>query len=185
MIQEFFHGRSESSSVLHAFAPGKEMVMGYYRYLGVPHHMAWELVHGKHKDTPFEQLNLGYLPGPNSRYFMEKMGYFLGNECGYPSEFTLNAEVQRHFRKQTETGIDFHLIMESLVYEVDTWRQLGGVVIKVESEVYGQDIEAQQTDIGVDAIVPDYTLVNNGSLDALNTRVLKLMDRICYPEQSS
>lgn len=171
---------------VHAFNPGKAMCVAYYRHLGCSKTLADQLVYGVHKDTPFKELYLtikgtvynlaDVIPGPNSRYFMEKLGKHVGTNMGegYESEFTLMAELGRVKRLFPEQNI----ILQSIVYEADKFRALGGTIVKVIRPGQPDDGKGIETDKFVESLEADYDLINDGTKVQLYSKVDKLLAQL-------
>ncbi|MFG6083424.1 hypothetical protein ACEUZ9_004684 [Paracoccus litorisediminis] len=107
---------------VHPFDGGKAMARTYYERIGIDTETAWQMTDGKMKDTPCALLP-GGVP---SRFFMEKFGEFMGVVMG--PEWTMGKEIECALKK----GHHQRLLVESLVYEDQTLRALGGQIWKVE-----------------------------------------------------
>ena len=178
---------------VHAFAPGKEMLMGYYTHLGIPRSLAKDMLHGFLKDTPFKDIffrvqddeilgrmisigiggskvkDMGmecvadYLPGRDCREHMEKLGYFMGVEMG--ADYTLGAELKRIWRENPDANV----VAESVVYEAEPFFANGGILVNVVRDC--ERPEGEKTDQGVEDLlasgVPYLNFENNGEFSKL------------------
>lgn len=170
---------------LHSAAPMKAAVRGYYEHLGLSHSLALSLTEGDLKDKPFNQIittvvkpfreispfeiddwTFHYylselIPGYNSREVMEKFGKLMGVDMGV--EWTLGAELKKQQRLH---GSEANFVVESLVYETEFFKQLGGVVVQVIRPKHVGPI-GLHTDEAVDAIVADDIFCNDMSIEEL------------------
>jgi hypothetical protein len=149
---------------LHPFDGGKAASRAYFMHLGIDAETAARMTDGDLKDKPCDVLpvisNVDHgRVGTHytSRFWMEKFGQFMGSQLG--PEWTIEREIDRHLR----SGQPFRLVAESIVYEAETLRRMGGIILRVEREVdRSLGISGLETDkFGAD-IVPDHVLKNDG-----------------------
>jgi len=136
---------------IHAFGPGKAMIMAYYTYIGIDEVTAWEMVYGTKKDE-----YLGNMPeeDKNSRYFMEELGYLMGVKLG--PKWTALQELKRVERLKPNSN----KILESIVYELPIMDQLNDAII-IECRRPGHNGPAgTHTDAYVADIKPFITIIN-------------------------
>lgn len=156
-------GKSEAARILtsqhgfqrvHPFNGGKAMCRTYFERLGATAEAARRMTDGDLKDIPSPLI-----PGQQSpRYFMERFGKFMGTAMG--SEWTLGVELDAALRQSGR------LVVESVVYEAETLRARGGVIIRIARP--GVDtVEALETDRHEALITADHTVVNDGSFGDL------------------
>jgi hypothetical protein len=110
---------------IHAFTGGKKAAVTYLDHIldGGPYsRMGYRMVYGNLKDTPCPALPGGVAP----RKFLEGFGRFMGIDMGV--EWTLKAEVDRAKRLH---GNDVNIAVDSMVYESDYWRDIGGVIVRL------------------------------------------------------
>jgi len=144
---------------VHAFNGGKAACRAYFMHLGATPETAAAMVDGDLRDVPSRLLPLISHPDGSSdhatpRYFMEMFGNFMGQTLG--SDWTLGAEIRRHM----EVFPGRNMVADSVVYEVDLIRNLGGIIVKVERE--GARPTGLKTDPVVANIVPDMVIRNSG-----------------------
>lgn len=139
---------------MHPFDGGKAASLAYFEHLGADTQTAMRMIVGDLKDTPSP-----FLPRDaegnhfHPRYFLEKFGAFLGVEMG--PAWTVDQEVSRLLRSG-----ETHIVSESVVFEQDAFRKLGGVIIKVTMPGRSSRIRGVETDPVVNALVPDFNFVN-------------------------
>lgn len=152
---------------LHPFQGGKAACVGYFTHIGISPEEAARMVNGDLKDLP-----CGLLPDNQTpRYFMERLGQFMGVQMG--PAWTIGQEI----RLALERDPDARLIAESIVYEVDVIRNLGGVIVEVTRD--GSTLSGLETDKATALIVPDLRFENNGnSLTRLAGEVDELVQRV-------
>lgn len=110
---------------VHAFTGGKQAAFAYFDHIlegGEFCGMGWRMVYGDLKDAPCPALPGGVAP----RKFLEDFGRFMG--VGMGVEWTLKAEVDRAKRLH---GDDVNLAVDSMIYESDYWREVGGVIVRL------------------------------------------------------
>jgi len=152
---------------IHPFAGGKAACMGYFTHVGASADEAARMVNGDLKDVPCPLLPYNQTP----RYFMERYGEFMGVQMG--PDWTIGQEIRRELKKDP----DARLIAESIVYEVDVIRRMGGVIVEITRD--GSTITGLETDKATALIVPDLSFPNNGnSLVRLAGEVDELLDRV-------
>lgn len=145
----------------HPIEGGKRMAVTFYEYLGIDSCRAHAMVFGDLKDEPCADLP----GGVTSRYFLEHLGHFL-MRLGH--DWTIGAELKRQKRMGATK-----IVVSSVCYEEDTVRAAGGTIVKVVRPKH-KSPAGEKTDKAVDAIVPDMTLTNDGSIDALKRKALML-----------
>lgn len=152
---------------VHAFGGGKEMAMTYFRRCGASESTAWEMANGTLKDLASE-----FLPGNQTpRFFMEKLGKFMGTTMGY--DWTLGVEIDRVLRENPRANI----IVESVVYEAPLLRRLNGLIVRVVRPDF-EGPAGCETDAAEAVIEADLTLFNRGSLSNLPAAFEALMQEI-------
>lgn len=154
-------------SRIHPFEGGKAACVGYFRHIGISEEDAVRMVNGDLKDKP-----CGVLPDNQTpRYFMERFGQFMGVQMG--PAWTIGQEI----RLALERDPDARLIAESIVYEVDVIREMGGVIVEITRD--GSGIEGLETDKATALIRPDLRFENNGnSLSHLMVEVDDLLGQV-------
>jgi hypothetical protein len=135
---------------IHPFQGGKAASVGYFTHIGMSADEAARMVNGDLKDVPCPLLPYNQTP----RYFMERFGQFLGEQMG--PDWTIRQEIRLAFERDP----DARLVAESIVYEVDVIRRMGGVIVAITRD--GSDIAGLETDKVTATIVPDLTFRNNG-----------------------
>ncbi len=152
---------------IHPFQGGKAACEGYFTYIGATPDEAARMVNGDLKDAPCALLPEGQTP----RYFMERFGQFMGVQMG--PAWTIGQEI----RLALERDPDARLIAESIVYEVDVIRGMGGVIVEITRD--GSTLTGLETDKATALIRPDLRFENNGdSLDRLGAQVDRLLERV-------
>lgn len=162
-------GKTEAADVLvkagyerlHGFGPGKVAAKAYFEACGVDPLTAHRMSYSDLKDQPS-----AFLPGnATPRYFLERLGKFMGSELG--PQWTLGRELEKHRGK--------NIVVESVVYEADLFlRSYGGKIYRIERPgVEGP--KGIHTDEAQAAIQVDGTIINNGSLADLETKVHALI----------
>jgi hypothetical protein len=136
---------------IHPFQGGKAACVGYFVHVGATPDEASRMVNGDLKDLACPLLPDNQTP----RFFMEKFGQFMGVQVG--PEWTIGQEV----RLALERDPNVRLIAESIVYEVDVIRNMGGVIVEVVRE--GSTITGLETDKATALITPDIRFQNNGN----------------------
>lgn len=165
-------GKSEVVKILleqgfvrcHPFDGGKAACVGYFMHLGASADDAERMVNGDLKDVPSPILPGNAMP----RDLMEPFGAFMGQTMGV--EWTLGAELAATFR--AHPGRD--VVAESLVYEADLFRSLGGLLIRIERPGVKRPA-GMMTDAFQRTIQADVTIYNDGTLDDLRRKILDLI----------
>lgn len=142
---------------MHPFDGGKAASKAYFIHLGASADEAERMVDGNLKDVPSPYLPHG--PGGEHfapRYFQEKFGAFMGDTLG--ADWTLHKEVEKLLNAGSNK-----IISESIVFEIDAFRALGGIVIKIETPMKQSEVVGVETDKVTSRIVPDFTFLNPGS----------------------
>lgn len=125
------------------------------------------MVNGDLKDEPCALLPDNQTP----RYFMERFGQFMGVQMG--PAWTIGQEIRLALEKDPNA----RLIAESIVYEVDVVREMGGVIVEITRDA--SSIEGLETDKATALIRPDLRFENNGnSLSNLKREVDELLDEV-------
>jgi hypothetical protein len=154
-------------SRIHPFQGGKAACVGYFVHVGATPEEAARMVNGDLKDKPCSLLPNNQTP----RYFMERFGQFMGVQMG--PAWTIGQEI----RLALERDPDARLIAESIVYEVDVIRQMGGVIVEITRD--GSTLTDLETDKATALITPDMRFENNGnSLIRLAGEVDDLVERV-------
>lgn len=112
---------------LHPFGPGKALLRGYYEARGASSQESSAMTDGDKKNEPSPYLPVDPDTGEHrsSRWLMERLGSHMAIKMGM--EWTIGAEIRHHSATDPGAG----LLIESLVYEEDTVREMGGVIIRV------------------------------------------------------
>jgi len=134
---------------IHAFGAGKHAAAAWFDYVGGDgDRMVW----GDLKDQPSEYLPGGVAP----RYFLERFGKFMGEEMGVA--WTLGLEIILARERNPRAPI----VVESVVYEADCFKRLGGTIWRLERPGHrgpvGQESDAEQARIVEDAIISAATV---------------------------
>lgn len=137
---------------IHAFTAGKmasvvvfDHILEQTKYTGKGYRMCF----GDLKDVPCPALPGGVAP----RKFLEDFGKFMG--VGLGVEWTLKAEVERAERIY---GKDVNLAVDSMIYESDYWRDIGGLIVRLERpEFEGQPVV--ESDVAQAAVKHDFVAV--------------------------
>ena len=165
-------------SRIHPFQGGKAACVGYLVHVGATPEEAARMVNGDLKDKPCSLLPDNQTP----RYFMERFGQFMGVQMG--PAWTIGQEI----RLALERDPDARLIAESIVYEVDVIRRMGGMIVEITRD--GSRIEGLETDKATALIRPDLRFENNGNslahlkgeVDELLYQVMAYLDPEPEPE---
>lgn len=153
-------------SSIHAFGGGKAAAYEYFGYLTGDYSLANRMVYGDLKDVPSH-----FLPGEVApRHFLERFGKFMGIEMGVP--WTLGMEIDRARRFHPQARI----VCESIVYEVDYFRECGGVVIRLERPDH-EGPTGCESDEAQAAIVADIT-ISARSVESLLSQVESAVHRL-------
>lgn len=154
-------------SRVHPFQGGKAACVGYFVHVGATPEEATRMVNGDLKDEPCALLPDNQTP----RYFMERFGQFMGVQMG--PAWTIGQEIRLALEKDPNA----RLIAESIVYEVDVVREMGGVIVEITRDA--SSIEGLETDKATALIRPDLRFENNGnSLSNLKREVDELLDEV-------
>jgi hypothetical protein len=142
---------------VHPFNGGKAACRALYEHYGASPQEAWEMTDGSLKDTPSS-----YLPGGvPSRFFMEELGRFMGQDLGL--EWTLGKEIELAMARDPNVRI----IAESIAYEEPLLRKLGGHIFEVTRSLCDPAaVTAHRTDKGVAGIIPDGSFANDYETEA-------------------
>ena len=131
----------------HAFDGGKEATFAYFEYITGSKERAARMVWGDLKDQRCADLPEGQSP----RYFMERFGKFMGVDLGTP--WTMEMEIER---KRRIHGAGCLIVVESLIYEADLFRKLGGYILRLERP--GHDGPKVDSDVAQAGIREDYKI---------------------------
>lgn len=148
---------------LHPFDGGKAASRGYFQHLGADEETAHRMTDGDLKDIASPLLPVirnpeHGVPGTHyaPRFWMEKFAKFMGVDMG--PAWTLEQEVARH----KSAGSPLRLVSESIVYEIETFRRLGGIVVRVDRPLKDNDRPVGfETDKFSRTILPDHILLND------------------------
>ena len=166
----------------HMFGAGKAMVVAYLRYIGIARTTAHEMVYGSLKDKPCPQLPGGVA----CRYFMEHLGHFMGTSEAFGPAWTFGGELKA-LDSQSDLD-DFEdiatYIFESVAYEEPEFRKEGGIIIQVIGN-HGPQEGGVKTSDAVSSIVPDFIIVNDGTLDEFYAKIDALMLQFNVPRKTS
>ena len=147
--------RAHGFETVHPFSAGKAAVRGYLGFVGADADTAWRMTESDLKDKPSSLLPLredGSGLHYDCRHFMERFGHFMG--VGMGPDWTLGAAL----RKFDEEKPDARIIVESIVYEADVLRSLGGRIIRIDGPENG--VLGVETDKATALIVPDAVFYN-------------------------
>jgi hypothetical protein len=136
---------------LHPFEGGKVATRAWLAYLGADEDTAWRMTEGDLKETPTALLPDNQTP----RFFMEKFGFFMGTELG--PDWTIGRSMKRAVENDSGNG---RYVIESIVYEVDSVRAEGGIIIRIDAD--RAQVKGLKTDAAVAKITPDGTFRNEG-----------------------
>jgi len=150
---------------IHTFGPGKAMCVEYAKHCGIDSHTAYRMVYEDLKDVPHSLM-----PGDGTmRTFMEDFGKFLGVDQG--PDYTMGIEIRRALAFNPEAK----LLVESVVYEADYFRNLGGKIVSIHRPSVAGFIEGKHTDFAVAAIRSDYSLDNSSNDELVTHNQISLM----------
>lgn len=168
LVEEFGFQR------VHPFDGGKAMCMAMFERYGATADEAYRMVNGDLKDTASD-----ILPGrATPRDLMEPFGKFMGVEMG--PDWTISMELKRILRAVP----DARLVVESVVYEVDALRDLGGAVAMVTRA--GSTTAGLNTDAVVAGIDPDFVIANDGNdLSRLRQDLDEVISALEMPERDA
>jgi hypothetical protein len=169
-------GKSTAADVLeeygfirgHAFDGGKAATVGYFIHLGMSADMADEAVYGNLRDEPNWFLPHNEKP----RLFMEKFGKWFGTVLG--PDWTLGAELDRIERKYPGAPV----VIESVIYEAALLRSRGGRIIRIIRPDY-DGVVGLETDAAEREIYADREIINDGSIDDLADKIVKVAGELC------
>ncbi|MCW3782553.1 hypothetical protein [Defluviimonas salinarum] len=149
---------------VHPFNGGKAACRGYFTHLGADADTAWRMTDGDLKDVPSQILPIISNPGHGEpgthyapRFYMEKLGQFMGVQLG--PEWTIGAEMRLILN--ANEGKPVRLVAESIVYEADELRKLGGKIIEVRRPKRENAIVGLETDRYSATIRPDHVFLND------------------------
>jgi hypothetical protein len=153
---------------LHAFSPGKVMLMAYYQYLGIDTETSYRLLYGDLKDVPHPLI-----PGDGlSRTVMEKLGYNMGVNMG--PEYTLGAALAHSRMVNPEAKF----VVESVVYEAPMLLDAGAMLVRVMRPQASGKVAGQHTDEAVASIRTHYVLDNSkDGLDEVAEQLSFMMEQ--------
>lgn len=145
---------------LHPFNAGKAFLRGYYETRGATPEEAWHMTDGDTKNVPASCLPVNPETGENysSRWVMERMGRHMAREMGL--DFTLGADIRHH----ASASPGRPLLVESIVYEEELVRDMGGIIVRVTrapgTETAGPSV-GDVSDSFVDKVRHDHEIVNH------------------------
>jgi hypothetical protein len=125
----------------------------------------WRMVYGDLKDVPSEHLPNDSTP----RFYMEKMGKA---NADLGAAWTLGLAIRAARRESARAPI----VVESVVYEADFFRSLGGIVVKLERPGFESPVAAE-TDEAVAKIIPDHR-ISATTTESLTASVRTLVQQI-------
>lgn len=142
---------------VHAYGGGKIAAQAFFEHITNSATIAHNMVNGWLKDMPSEYLPNNATP----RSYLEKTGEFAGTVLGV--EWTLGLEVERARRLYPGKRI----VVESLVYEVDWFKQQGGVVLRLERYDFDSPV-GESSDAFQAKIEEDYKIESAGVMMMLD-----------------
>jgi hypothetical protein len=145
---------------VHPLAGGKVAAAAYFEHMGAAPDEARRMADGDLRDVPSPLLPGNATP----RLFLERFGRFMGVDMG--CDWTLGAEIAHAWRHTPGRP----LVVESVVYEDQAIRQVGGLIVRIERPGHagpaGICTDAVQAALAVDA-----RIVNDGDLAKLRRSV--------------
>jgi hypothetical protein len=165
----------------HTFESGKHVSRAYFEYCGATADESVRMTDGDLKDKPSP-----YLPHmATPRYFMEKLGRFMG--VGLGVEYTFGATLKNLMRKYPD-GQNF--VFESVVYESDFARKSGAIIVMVQRDLDpSQTIDGIETDKALEGVLSDFYFSNRSLVSDLPMKVADLYRRLleytCIEEPST
>lgn len=148
---------------IHAFSAGKEAAERWFDAIGGDGN---RMVYGDLKDEPSEHLPGNVAP----RYFLERFGHFMGAEMGV--DWTLGLEIILARKRAPRAPI----VVESLVYEADWFRRMGGVVVRLERPGHVGPVGIESD--AVQALVAADITIKATALDELRGKARGLLQQI-------
>jgi hypothetical protein len=136
---------------VHPFGIWKRAIVTFYTEIGISREDAEAMVDGHLKDTGCENLP----DGVSSRFLMEELGNFTGTKLG--PKWTIGLAIKKILDEEP----DARLVVESIVYEADVVRELGGHIIMVDRP--GQDGMGHKTDEVTRNLKSDSHFLNDGN----------------------
>lgn len=173
--------KAQGFMTVHPFSAGKAAVRGYLTFLGADEDTAWRMTEGNLKDTPSgllplrdDESGLHY----DCRHFMERFGSFMGVDMG--SDWTLGAAL----RKFGSDNPNARIVVESIVYEAEVLRSLGGLIIRIDGPENG--VVGVKTDEATSLIIPDAIFYNpRTDLEETMTRFDEALDDLLLRDADS
>lgn len=167
-------GKSTAASLLeeeygfakvHAVELQKESWTRFFSLITGDVDLATRMVYGDLKDVPSPHLPNYSTP----RFYMEKAGKF---HADLGPEWTLGLAIKAARRNFPRAPI----VVESVVYEADYFRSLGGIIVKLDRPGFVSP-KAEETDKAVARIVPNHHL-SATTIEALTVGVRTLVQQI-------
>lgn len=168
-------------SRIHPFSGGKAASRAYFVHLGATEQIAQQMTDGNLKDYPAQILPVDPETGEHftPRFWMEKFGQFMGAQLG--PDWTIGREIERHCQHSRSV----RLVCESIVYEADVLREMGGIVVRVERPGDRPRIAGIETDAYSRLIRPDHVFINDAaSLDALRDKIDRFIEPLMPAEMT-
>jgi AAA+ ATPase superfamily predicted ATPase len=165
---------------IHVFEGGKAAAYAWFLYVTGDSDEAARMVNGDLKDKPHPLLPLTLSrrgeEHASPRYFMEHFGHFMRFTMGV--EWTLGMEVERAKRLY---GDNVKLVFESVVYENENFKELGGVLVRLLRPGFVSP-EGVSSDAHADKIVPHFTLKSKNT-KTLEKNIFALMSFLQRQEE--
>lgn len=151
---------------VHPFEGGKAAAEAFFRHVTGSAIMAHDMANGHLKDKPSE-----YLPNNASpRFYLESTGKHAGQVLGV--DWTLALEVERAQRMHPGKP----LVVESLVYEVDWFREQGGIILRLERPDFDGPVGISSDER--QARIEEDHLISATSVGELIEKVEDILDRL-------
>ncbi len=150
---------------VHAVELQKESWQWFFSLITGSAELATRMVYGDLKDFPSEHLPDCSTP----RFYMEKAGKF---HADLGPDWTLGLAIKTVRRQFPRAPI----VVESVVYEADYFRSLGGIIVKLERPGFASPV-AEETDAAVAGITPDHH-ISATTIKALTVGVRTLVQQI-------
>lgn len=141
---------------MHTFGAGLAAARGYFLHVTGDPDLAHRMTYGDLKDVPSEHLPDNAKP----RVFLERFGAFMPRELGI--DWTMGVELNKTRRQNKDKPI----IVESVVYEADYFRERGGKIIRI-TRPGNHGPTGEKTDEAQAKIEADAEIFNTNSLDDL------------------
>jgi hypothetical protein len=140
----------------------KEMLRTYLSYVGVYEVMIEDLIEGQYKEVPLKQFC-----DKTTRYAMQTLGTEWGRDL-IGNDIWVRAAMARaaQFDRVVISDVRFP-------NEVEAIRKAGGRIIHVMRP--GIDVQAHASELLVASLYYDFLVLNDGTIDELNQKVLQLI----------